>query len=325
MMVSLGALRRRGLSPSAYRRITLFAVWALGFIILTGGLVRITGSGLGCPNWPTCSQGHVVPAWRYHQWIEFGNRLVTAAVSVAVMLAVLGSLVRNPRRRDLTRLSWGLVAGVLAQIVLGGLAVQHQLAPPYVMGHFLLSMLLLWDALALHHRSGQPEGGRARPVVGREQVAMGWLVQAAAGLVIVLGTVVTSTGPHGGDPKARRLPYALHDVARLHGSAVVLFCALTVITLWTMVRSGAPAGVIRRGEVLLTVLILQGGVGYLQYFTGVPAWLVGIHIALAASVWAAAVRFTLGLFERPALGPARQPATETDAAVAPNDAVLATR
>jgi cytochrome c oxidase assembly protein subunit 15 len=335
MTVFLGALRRRGLSPPAYRRITLFAVWAVGFIILTGGLVRITGSGLGCPNWPTCSHGHVVPPWRYHQWIEFGNRVVTAAVSVAVILAVLGSLVRVPRRRDLSRLSWGLVLGVLAQIVLGGLAVRHQLAPPYVMGHFLLSMLILWDGLVLHHRAGQPDvpvdgddrvarTSPARPVVAREQVVMAGLVQAAAALVIVLGTVVTSTGPHGGDPKARRLPYSLHDVARLHGSAVIMFCALTVLTLWSMVRGGAAASVIRRGEVLLVVLVTQGGVGYLQYFTGVPAWLVGVHIALAACVWAAAVRFTLGLFVYPATAPAVALAAEPAAVTPARDAALAT-
>jgi heme a synthase len=277
----------------------------------------------------------VVPPWRYHQWIEFGNRVVTGAVSVAVILAVLGSLVRNPRRRDLTRLSWGLVLGVLAQIVLGGLAVQHQLAPPFVMGHFLLSLLILWDGLALHQRAGQADvlvdregrtarAGRARALVGREQVIMAGLVQLTAGLVVVLGTVVTSTGPHGGDPKAKRLPYTLHDVARLHGSAVVLFCALTVVTLWTMMRSAAPGTVIRRGELLLAVLIVQGGVGYLQYFTGVPAWLVGIHIALAAAVWAATVRFTLGLVERPAEGMAEvpdRPAVEGG----PPEPVLATR
>ncbi|HEX9548710.1 MAG TPA: COX15/CtaA family protein [Acidimicrobiales bacterium] len=335
MTVSLRALRQRRLSPLAYRRITLLAVWALGFIIITGGLVRITGSGLGCPNWPTCSHGHVVPPWRYHQWVEFGNRVVTGAVSVAVILAVLGSMVRTPRRRDLSLLSWGLVLGVLAQIVLGGLAVQHQLAPPYVMGHFLLSMLLLWDAIALHHRATQPDGpadrddradptGPARVVVTGEQVVMARLVQLTAGLVILLGTVVTSTGPHGGDPKAKRLSYSLHDVARLHGSAVVLFCALTVITLWSMVRGGAPASVIKRGEALLLVLIAQGGVGYLQYFTGVPAWLVGIHIALAASVWAATIRFTLVLYARPSPDPSVPPRLDDPEATGPEETGPAT-
>src|ERR1700730_8943870 len=148
----------RRLSPESYRRITLLAVWALGFIIVTGGAVRVTGSGLGCPDWPTCSGHQVVAKWQYHQMVEFGNRIVTGIVCVGVVLAVLGSRIRNPRRRDLTLLSWGLVVGVLAQIVLGGESVKHHLAPQFVMGHFLLSMLLLWDALVLHHRAGQPDG-----------------------------------------------------------------------------------------------------------------------------------------------------------------------
>src|ERR1700736_5182166 len=227
-------LLQRRLSPASYRRITFLALWALGFIIVTGGAVRLTGSGLGCPDWPTCASHRVVAPWQYHAMVEFGNRIVTGLVCVGVVAAVLGSRIRVPRRRDLTVLSWGLVAGVIGQIVLGGEAVKHQLAPPFIMGHFLLSMLLLWDALVLHHRASQPDDAIARaalPVVTGEQVAMSRLLIVAAGVVILLGTVVTSSGPHGGDPKAKRLPYLLHDVARLHGSAVVLFLALTVITL----------------------------------------------------------------------------------------------
>jgi cytochrome c oxidase assembly protein subunit 15 len=291
---------QRRLSPESYRRITLLAVWALGFIIVTGGAVRVTGSGLGCPDWPTCSGHQVVAKWQYHQMVEFGNRIVTGLVCVGVVLAVLGSRRREPRRRDLTLLSWGLVAGVVGQIVLGGESVKHHLAPGFVMGHFLLSMVLLWDAVLLHHRAGRPDDGRARRVVTAEEVVMSRLLVVAAGLVILLGTVVTSSGPHGGDPTAKRLSYAVHDAARLHGSAVMLFLGLTVVTLVTMVRSGAPAPVIRRGEALLVVIVAQGGLGYIQYFTGVPAGLVALHIAGAATVWAVTLRFHLGLWEHPA-------------------------
>ena len=294
-------LLARRLSPATYRRITLFAAWALGFIILTGGLVRITGSGLGCPDWPTCAQHQVVAPWHYHAMVEFGNRVVTGAVSLAVILAVLGALIRQPRRRDLTLLSGGLVAGVLAQIVLGGETVKHQLAPPFVMGHFLLSMLLLWDAVVLHRRAGRPDGGDTVALVSGQQVTMARLCAVAGGFVVFLGTVVTSTGPHGGDPKAKRLAYSLHDVARLHGTAVWLFLALTVATLWSLVRSAAPARVLRRGQLLVALIVAQGGVGYAQYFSGVPAWLVGIHLAGAAAVWAAVIWFNCGLVEgRPA-------------------------
>src|SRR5256885_4659803 len=136
--------------------------------------------------------------------IEFVNRVVTALVSVAAIVAVLGSLVRRPRRRDLTWLSWGLVAGVIAQIVLGGMVVVFDLSPKLVMGHFILSMLIVWNAVVLHHRAGRPDDVPARPIV-TERVQVGVrLLFAAAGLVVVTGTVVTASGPHAGDQQAQR-------------------------------------------------------------------------------------------------------------------------
>ena len=302
---------RRHLSPTAFDRITLLAVWALGFIIVTGGAVRLTGSGLGCPDWPTCTTHSVVAPWQYHQMVEFGNRVVTGAVSVAVIAAVLGSYVRLPRRRDLLWLSWGLVAGLLGQIVLGGESVKHHLAPQFIMSHFLLSIVLLSDAIILHHRATLADGpaddrGRAGiagspvPIVAFEQILMARLLVVAAGVVVVLGTVVTSSGPHGGDPSAKRFPFALHDVARWHSLAVWLFVGLTVVTLWSLQRSGSPPAVMRQGEVLVILIVAQGGLGYLQYFTGVPAGLVAIHIAMATVVWTFTLRFSLGLFRWPA-------------------------
>ena len=205
-------MRLPRLSPAAYRRITFLAVVALAFIIVTGGAVRLTGSGLGCPDWPTCAEDRVVAPWEYHAMVEFVNRTITGLVSVAVILAVLGSLVRQPRRRDLTWLSLGLVGGVIGQIVLGGLTVLFHLWPPLVIAHFVLSMAILADAVVLHHWAGRPDppapgdsdGAPASrppssPVVGRPVLLLGRLVVAATALVIVLGTVVTGTGPHGGD------------------------------------------------------------------------------------------------------------------------------
>jgi heme a synthase len=311
------ALSRRRLSAPAFDRVAVFAVWALGFIIVTGGAVRLTGSGLGCPDWPTCTAQHVVAPWQYHKMVEFGNRVVTAAVSVAVIAAVLGSHIRIPRRRDLVWLSWGLVVGLVGQIVLGGESVKHHLAPQFIMSHFLLSIVLLSDAVILHHRATMADGpvderGRAKPagpavaLVAREQIFMARLLLVAAGLVLVLGTIVTSSGPHGGDPTAKRFPFALHDVARLHSLAVWLFVGLTVVTLWSLQRSAAPPAVMRRGELVVALIVAQGGIGYLQYFTGVPADLVAIHIALAAVVWTVTLQFSLGLFRRPVgtIGPA---------------------
>ena len=280
------------LSPPAYRRVTLFALLALMFIIVTGAAVRLTGSGLGCPDWPTCAENRVVAPWEYHAMVEFVNRTITGLVSVAVMLAVLGSLVRRPRRRDLLWLSLGLVGGVVGQIVLGGLTVLFELKPGFVMAHMLVSMVLLANAVVLHHRAGQP-AGPTRLAVGRDVLGLGRIGIAAAGLVIFLGTVVTSSGPHGGDEHAERLPYLLPDVARLHGIAVVIFLAVTLATLWRLRQGGVDRRILRRGEILLAVLVAQAALGYVQYFAGVPALLVGFHVAGAAAVWIAVLRLHL--------------------------------
>ncbi|MDQ4132552.1 MAG: COX15/CtaA family protein, partial [Actinomycetota bacterium] len=251
-------MRLPRLSPPVYRRITLVAALALAFIIVTGGAVRLTGSGLGCPDWPTCARDRLVAPWEYHAMVEFVNRTITGLVSLAVILAVLGSLLRQPRRRDLVWLSLGLVGGVVAQIVLGGLTVLFHLAPPLVMGHFILSMVILANAVVLHHRAGQPEG-RPQPVVSRDLVLMGRVVLVAAALAIFLGTLVTASGPHGGDEDVERLPLLVPDVARAHGISVVLLLVLTLVTLWRLNRTGAPASLLRRGEVLLGVLVAQAG------------------------------------------------------------------
>ena len=299
-------MRTFRLSPWAYRRITLVALLALAFIIVTGGAVRLTGSGLGCPDWPACADGRVVAERSFHPMVEFVNRVITGIVSLAVILAVLGSVIRRPRRRDLIVLSTGLVLGIVAQIVLGGETIKHDLAPPYVMGHFLLSLLLVWDAVVLHHRAGEEDGphrGPRRPVVPPELLALARLIVVSAALAIFLGTVVTGAGPHAGDPTARRLDLDVADVARFHGISVMFLLALTVVTLWRLRRVGAPPDAVRRGDVLLATLVAQAGVGYTQYFAGVPPLLVGIHIAGATAVWVAALQFNLGLVRRASADP----------------------
>jgi cytochrome c oxidase assembly protein subunit 15 len=198
-------MERLRLTPRAYQRVTLAALVALAFIVVTGAAVRLTGSGLGCPHWPTCDQGRIVAPLEYHAMVEFVNRTVTGLVSVAVIVAVLGSLARRPRRSDLTWLSLGLVAGVVGQIVLGGLVVLFHLYPPLVMGHFVVSMLLLLDAVVLHHRASSPDDGRWRPVVEREHVLLGRVLVAAAAVAICLGKVVTGAGPQRGSPDAERV------------------------------------------------------------------------------------------------------------------------
>jgi cytochrome c oxidase assembly protein subunit 15 len=285
------------ISPESYQRITLVALFLLAFIVVTGGAVRLAGSGLGCPDWPTCDKGSVVAPLEWHAWVEFGNRLVTGLVSIIVILAVLGALVRTPRRRDLTWLSLGLVAGVLAQIVLGGLVVLFDLAPPLVMMHFSLSMLLVLDAVVLYHRAGVPDRPRVA-VVDRDQVRMVRLLAVMAAVVIFLGTVTTASGPHpgsNGTQVVERLSFSLHDAARVHGGSVMLFLALTLLTVWSLWRSGAPRDVLQRAELLLLLLVTQGAIGYIQYFSRLPVFLVGLHIAGATGVWMATVWLNCGL------------------------------
>ncbi len=287
------------MSPRTYRRVAASALAALAFIVITGAAVRLTGSGLGCPDWPTCSHDRIVAPLEYHAMVEFLNRTVTGAVSVAVIVAVLGALWRVPRRRDLVWLSFGLVAGVAAQVVLGGLTVIFHLAPPIVMGHFLLSMVLIANAVMLHHRAARPDSSVPRPRAepGIRSAAAGMIALAA--VVLVTGTVVTASGPHGGDAEVARLGFFVPDVARVHGVSVVAFLVVTIATLLVARRRAAPA-VTRSGTVLLVVLLAQAAVGYTQYFLGVPVLLVAIHVAGATAVWVATLRFFLAMHDHTA-------------------------
>ncbi|MGZ4675742.1 MAG: COX15/CtaA family protein [Acidimicrobiia bacterium] len=300
-------MQRVRLTPEQYRRITVVAAALLALIIVTGAAVRLTGSGLGCPDWPNCTAGNLAPtkAVGVHGWIEFVNRLVTGLVSVAVIVAVLGALVRTPRRRDLTWLAAGLVLGVIAQALLGALVVQKLLDPPFVMGHFLLSAVLLADALVLVWRAGVPDATPAPVTVPAAVHRLAVAVVTIASIVLVTGTVVTGAGPHSGDAggsakvslRATRLDVAVTTVARVHGITVMVFLALVLALLVLLMRTGASARLSRRVTVLLVVLVAQAAVGYTQYFTGIPVALVGIHVAGATAVFAAAVGVLLGCRE----------------------------
>jgi cytochrome c oxidase assembly protein subunit 15 len=195
-------------SPARYITLTRAALASLTIIVITGGAVRLTGSGLGCSDWPNCEEDQFVASLEYHALIEFVNRLFTGVVTVAVVAAVLGSLRRTPRRPDLVWWSWGLVAGVIAQILLGAVLVKTDLDPRFTMGHFLLSMVLLWNATVLMHRAEQRDdpitvGGWTDDfdvATGIQTRLRRWTrAMVALGVVVlVLGTVVTGSGPHSG-------------------------------------------------------------------------------------------------------------------------------
>jgi heme a synthase len=296
--ILVGMPEKFTVSPAAYRRVTFLALLALGFIVVTGGAVRVTGSGLGCPDWPTCAEGRIVAPLEYHALVEFINRTVTGAVSIMVIVAVLAAFRRRPYRRDLMKLAIGLVLGVIGQIVLGGLVVLFHLYPPLVMGHFVLSMVLVANAVILHHRAGWPEGTAPEPAAGPELRRLGSWVVIWSAVVLGLGTVVTGSGPHAGSHEGdlvERLPFEVREVSRIHAVAVWILLALTLYTLWRVWKNRAPADVRARGSALLTVLCFQGAIGYIQYFSDVPAALVAIHIGGATALWVAVLRFRLGL------------------------------
>ncbi len=281
-----------------YRAITGVAWATLGLIVLTGAAVRLTEAGLGCENWPACSDDRLVPEWQFHPWIEFGNRLISFVVTAAVVAALIGAYRQRPRRSDLIGWSWGLVAGVAAQIVLGGITVLVDLHPALVGLHFLLSMVLLWNAAVLWTKVvphpppptalAAGSGGMASPA------NHGRLLAAIGALVLVTGTVVTGTGPNGGDSRADRLGFDLEVVARIHSATV--WCFVVVLVALVVRLRGARAGSVgRTAEALLAVAVAQGAVGYAQFGLGVPPALVALHVLGAVVVWCLAVVVALRL------------------------------
>ena len=293
---------RKELSDSAFLRISRISLISLYAIIITGSLVRLTGSGLGCADWPQCSSSKFVDVSTGHAAIEQINRLFTGIVSAAVIAAVLGSIFVTPRRKALIWLSSGLVAGVLAQVILGAVVVLTGLNPWSNMAHFLVSLALVTTAVFLVEHAGATnvvsdfvDSDQSAPTrKGTKRFAD--LILGLVGLAIVLGTLVTATGPHAGDENAIRLNLDLRSITRVHSATVLLCIAATLIFIalirrnsseWTRLRS--------KLEIFLFVAVAQGGVGYLQYFSGVPAQLVAIHVAFAVAVWISVLRLWIAV------------------------------
>jgi cytochrome c oxidase assembly protein subunit 15 len=254
----------------------------LAVIIVSGAAVRLTSSGLGCSDWPTCTEDSLAPEWSFHGWVEFGNRLFTGVVSAAVAAAVLAAYLRTPKDRKLIILAWGLVIGVVAQILVGALVVLLELTPVSVTAHFLISMALMANAIVLYRAADSD-----RPTTERRSNSVVALTHLALGLaVLITGTIVTGTGPNSGDARADRLPFDLSAVARLHSVTVWVFLGVTLFIALKLQRSGRFGAPI---QAVLASSVLQGLVGYAQYFTGVPPWLVQLHVVGSIAVWCATV------------------------------------
>jgi heme a synthase len=289
-------------SPHAYhgevriptRPIFVIALVAQAGIVVTGGAVRITGSGLGCPTWPQCTPGSYGAQLRqpegYHALIEFGNRLLTLVVSVAVLAAIAATISLRHRRRHLIPLAVAQLLGVLAQAVLGGITVLTDLNPATVAAHFMLSIGLIAVAVALVERSAEGDGP-PHSVVHRDIRRLVALLVGCVVAVVVLGTVVTGSGPHSGDAR-RPARFAIDPatISLIHADLAIVTAGLAVAVLVALRITDAPTATRRRSVVLMGVILAQGLVGYVQYFTGLPAVLVMAHLAGACALWIATLR-----------------------------------
>lgn len=311
-------------SPRQYTRIVVVSVAALSAIIVTGAAVRLTGSGLGCSDWPNCEQGEFIASLEFHPMVEFINRLITGFVSAAVGVAVLGSLRRRPKRRDLTIWSWSLVVGVVAQIFIGALVTLSELRYSVVAIHFLVSMVLVWAAMVLWKRSTDPEivaaDGTSVAGIERRWTPVGKALALFGSLVLFSGAMVTSAGAHTGarighdgeEISIERLPIPIRPLVQTHSVLVWLLCLTTVYCIY---RAATSRVAFKESRELLIVVVAQGALGYLQYFSDVPALMVGFHVAGATLVWIMTLRTAFATATVVASDaspvPAPAPATET--------------
>ncbi len=326
------------------RRLAIAAVVAQAGIAVTGSVVRVTGSGLGCPTWPQCFPGSLVPTPHpevaaLHQWVEFGNRLLTFAVVLVTGLCFLAALGARPRRPRLVRLALVQPLGVVAQAVIGGLTVLLGLVWWSVSVHFLVSMALVWAAVilvaatppspglpALEAAGGQASGegdGPPQPVVPRAVRGLVATSSVVLGALLLAGTFVTAAGPHSGDADTPRLAAGVPAMAQLHTDLLFAYLGLLAGLGFALRAVAAPAALQRRYAVLVAVVAAQGVLGGVQYALGVPEALVSLHVLGAALVTVAAAALWTATARRapadpqaaPSLAPEASPAADRPALV----------
>ena len=279
------------------RRLSTAMVFTQSAIVVTGAAVRLTGSGLGCSTWPECTPGSYTPTpdqpeAPIHAWIEFGNRLLTFVLllnAVALFFAIL-----RQRAHELRRLGIVQVLGIFAQGLLGGITVLTGLNPATVAGHFLLSIVLIAAALSLRQRihGKTPSATALSPLTRR----LGRVLLALTLLVIVMGTVVTGSGPHAGDSTAQRFPFDAKTISWIHADLVIALIGTTLALLIATKLGESVATSLfwgRKVRVFFLIILAQGGIGYIQYFTGLPELIVAAHICGAVAVWLSAWNLTI--------------------------------
>jgi len=261
-------------------------------LVVTGGAVRLTGSGLGCPTWPECTPGSYTPVPHQAEpqlnvWIEFANRLLTFVLVIAAVVVIIAVL--KSKRKDLRVLAIGQFLGIFGQGVLGGITVLTDLNPIPVACHLLLSIILIAGATSLHSRRFAPavivKAESLTSNISKAHVAISFVV-------IVLGTIVTGSGPHAGDAQAKRFGFDIRTVAWMHADVVIFLLGLT---LAFYVAQGTSVKTKKAIKTFTVIALAQGGIGYIQYFTGIPEILVAAHLLGATLVWIAAWRIRLSV------------------------------
>jgi cytochrome c oxidase assembly protein subunit 15 len=282
------------ISPRGFLLLCRISLATVVLNVATGAAVRLSDSGLGCPDWPTCAHRQLTPPASLHPMIEFGNRVVVFVLVIACAVTYVASFARRPGRRDLRWLSGGLIIGVLGEAVLGAVVVYTKLNAYVVMTHFMVGISLLTVSVVLCLRADHAPGQGTLVVTHRvlvlTRVYLGLLAAA-----LVAGTATTGAGPHAGGAGSKRVAIGLSDMSRIHAETVLATGVVLLVILWTLWKSDAPARVQESGRVLLGAMVVQGFIGYTQYFTHLPAVLVGVHVIGAALVWSTALWFLHGL------------------------------
>nr|WP_246213373.1 COX15/CtaA family protein [Kitasatospora viridis] len=303
-------------SPAQVRRAALAAVVMSVVIVVTGGAVRLTGSGLGCKTWPTCTGESITPtpAMGVHGIIEFTNRTLTYVLCAAVGWAILAARCSRPWRHSLTKLGWVQFWVVMSNAVLGGITVLVGLNPYVVAAHMLSALALLWIAVVTWERTKEGDGP-VRPLVTEPLQKLAQVLVLVTCLLVVAGTLVTGAGHHPGDssdvPRITWLSYA--QLTQVHADLVFATVGLSLAVIFALAAVKAPAAARARARELFLVLLAQAVIGYVQYFTDAPEILVGLHMLGASLVLIAALRIPLALRTRDPL-PVSLPVQEAVAA-----------
>ncbi len=281
-------------TPAFLRRLTTLNVVLLLAVVVSGAVVRLSNSGLGCRDWPNCNATQLVSVATHHAAIEQINRIFSGLIGIPLALTVYAVYQLRPRRGDLVVRSWVLLGLFLGEAVVGGLSVRLELAWFSVMSHFLLALALISVALQLRQRVREPAGPRV-PIVAPAAARLVRLVYVWTIGVVILGTFVTAAGPHGGDRDAKRIGIPITDLARTHAVAVDLLVILTLVTAYVLVRTRAPRVVLSTASVVIAAMVAQGILGYVQYAEAVPAVLVGFHVFGAVIVFGAVQQLELSI------------------------------